>query len=161
MVVFAFTMVYAALTDLTSRKIRNGLVLVFLLAYAVLAPLVGFGLYEIMWSAVAALSVLIVTFGLFALGLIGGGDAKLASVTALWFGVDHTPSYLMWTALLGGVFALAILLFRKLPLTARLREKGWIAQLHSKNVPMPYGVAMAGAALLVFPSTRWLAVLGL
>jgi prepilin peptidase CpaA len=60
-VVFAFTMVYAGLTDLTTMKIRNSLVLLFLLAYAVLAPLLGFAAYDIGWSAVVAAGVLVFT----------------------------------------------------------------------------------------------------
>src|SRR5215208_4138761 len=155
--IFAFTMVSAAVTDLSSRKIRNSLVAFFLLSYAVLAPLAGFAGSEILWSAAAALAVLVLTFGLFAAGLIGGGDAKLAAATSLWFGLDHTPSYLFWTAVVGGAFALAILLFRKLPLPIGLRNRDWLAQLYSPAIPMPYGVAMAIAALLVFPATRWMA----
>src|SRR5215203_2041132 len=99
MIIFAFTMVYAALIDLLTRKIRNSLVLLFLLAYAVLAPLVGFGAYEIVTSIFVAFAVLLLAFALFALGLLGGGDAKLAAVTALWFGADQTPTYLIYTAL--------------------------------------------------------------
>jgi prepilin peptidase CpaA len=88
--------------------------------------------------------------------LIGGGDAKLAAVTSLWFGIDQTPMYLIYTALLGGAFALTILLFRKVPLPGRLRTRGWVANLHSQGSGMPYGVSMALAALLVFPATRWM-----
>ena len=158
MTIFAFTMVYAALTDLLTRKIRNSLVLLFLLAYAVLAPLAGFPAYEIVWSVAIALAVLLLAFALFALGLIGGGDAKLAAVTSLWFGTVHTPAYLIYTTLVGAAFALAILLFRKLPLSPGLRNRGWIAQLHSRETAMPYGVAMALAALVVFPLTRWMTI---
>jgi prepilin peptidase CpaA len=154
-VIFAFTMVYAALTDLLTRKIWNSLVLALLLAYALLAPLAGFTAREIGGSVVVAIVVLLVVLVLFARGLIGGGDAKLVAVTSLWFGIDHTPSYLIGTALLGGAFALTILLFRMLPLPVGLRNEGWVAQLHSRGTGMPYGVAMALAALVVFPATRW------
>src|SRR3954468_22474429 len=99
MTIFAYTMVYAAVTDLLTRTIRNSLVLLFLLTYAVLAPLAGFAAYEIVSSVAVAIAVLLLGFALFALGLLGGGDAKLASVTALWFGVDQTPTYLIYTTL--------------------------------------------------------------
>jgi prepilin peptidase CpaA len=156
MIIFVFTMVYAALTDLLTKKIRNSLVLLFLLAYTVLAPLAGFAASEIVSSIFVALAVLLLAFALFALGLLGGGDAKLAAVTALWFGVDQTPSYLIYTTLAGGAFALAILLFRKLPLPDRWGNGSWVAQLHCKGSGMPYGVAMALGALAVFPATRWM-----
>src|ERR1700720_3123329 len=88
--VFTFTMVYAGFTDLTTMKIQNGLLLLFLLAYAMFAPIVGFSIPEMGWSAAGAAAVLVVAFTFFALGWIGGGDAKFAAVTALWFGVDYT-----------------------------------------------------------------------
>lgn len=156
MFIFAFTMVYAGVTDLTTNKIRNGLVLIFLLAYAVLAPFAGFTAYEIGWSAAVAAGVLLFAFIFFALGWIGGGDAKLAAVTALWFGADHTPAYLIYMTLLGGAFTLAILQFRVLTLPACLQNRSWISRLHSRGSGIPYGVAMALAALVVFPETRWM-----
>jgi prepilin peptidase CpaA len=155
-VVFAFTMVYAGLTDLTTMKIRNSLVLLFLLAYLVLAPLLGFAVYDIGWSAVVAAAVLVFTFGCYAFGWIGGGDAKLAAVTALWFGVDYTPIYLIYTALLGGALSFAILQFRTMTLPSFLPNNSWIVRLHSPGSGIPYGVAMASAALVVFPQTRWM-----
>src|SRR6185436_2482760 len=111
MAVFVFTMVYAGLTDLTTMKIRNGLVVLFLLAYVVLAPFAGFSIAEIGWSAVVAAGVLALAFVFFVRGWIGGGDAKLAAVTALWLGADHTAVYLLFAALLGGAFTLGIVLF--------------------------------------------------
>ena len=67
MFIFACTMVYAGVTDLTTNKIRNGLVLIFLLAYAVLAPFAGFTVYEIGWSAAVAAGVLLFAFIFFTL----------------------------------------------------------------------------------------------
>ena len=168
MLLFVFTMVYAGLTDLTTMKIRNGLVLLFLVAYVVLAPLAGFTVREMAWSAAVAAGVLAFAFIFFVLGWIGGGDAKLAAVTALWFGADHTAAYLMYTALLGGAFTAGILLFRMHTLPVWLQNGSWIARLHSlpslpspdsphsRQIGIPYGVAMALAGLIVFPGTRWM-----
>jgi hypothetical protein len=36
-------------------------------------------------------------FGLFSMGWVGGGDAKLAAVLALWIGAEHTLAYLVST----------------------------------------------------------------
>ena len=77
-------------------------------------------------------------------------------MTALWFGADHTPAYLIYTTLLGGAFTLAILQFRVLTLPACLQNRSWISRLHSRGSGIPYGVAMALAALVVFPETRWM-----
>jgi prepilin peptidase CpaA len=156
MSIFAFTMVHAGVTDLTTYKIRNGLVFLLLLAYAGLAPFAGFPGYEIGLSVVVAAGVLLFAFLLFALGWIGAGDGKLAAATALWFGADHTPAYLMFTALFGGALTLSLLQFRRLALPAHMRDRPWIAKLHSGCSGVPMGVAMAAAGLMVFPQTRWM-----
>ena len=159
MLVFVFTMVCAVVTDLADNKIRNGLVLLFLLAYGLLAPFAGFTSHEIAWSAAVAGGVLLAAFILFSLGWMGGGDAKLAAVTALWVGADYTPAYLVYTALLGGAFTLALLQFRMLALPAGLQSRAWIARLHARGSDVPYGVALASAALVVFPQTHWMMVM--
>ena len=43
----------------------------------------------------AAFIVLAIGFGCFAMGWIGGGDAKLAAAIALWFGFDYLLEYLV------------------------------------------------------------------
>lgn len=159
MLVFAFTMVQAGISDLTTMKIRNALVLLFLLAFAVLAPFAGFTVSEIGLSAAAAGGVLVCAFVFFALGWMGGGDAKFAAVTVLWLGADHTAIYLIYTALFGGVLTLGLLVLRTSILTAWLGSSSWVARLLSPRSGIPYGVAMALAGLLVFPQTRWMTVL--
>ena len=52
----------------------------------------------------------------FSQGWIGGGDAKLAAATALWFGFAHLLDYLIYASLFGGVLTLVLIQFRKLPL---------------------------------------------
>jgi prepilin peptidase CpaA len=153
---FAFTMVYAAFTDLRSRTIRNGIILFLFLVYVGLAPLSGLAAYEIGLSAAVSFAVLFIGALFFALGWIGGGDVKLAAVTALWFGIDHTSAYFVYTAILGAGFAACIALFRTLPLPDRALKTSWIARLHARGSGVPYGVPMALAALVVLPATRWM-----
>lgn len=159
MFVFAFTMVRAGLSDLTTMKIRNSLVLTFLFAFVVLAPFAGFTAAEIAWSAAAAAAVLVCTFTFFALGWMGGGDAKLATVTVLWLGADHTFIYLVYAALFGGLLTVGLILLRTSILTAWLGNSPWVARLLSPQSGIPYGIALAPAGLLVFPQTRWMTVL--
>jgi len=49
-----------------------------------------------------------------------------------------------------------LLLFRFLALPESGRKTAWIARLHSPGSPVPYGVPMAAAALVVLPATPWL-----
>jgi prepilin peptidase CpaA len=99
----------------------------------------------------------VVAFGCFVRGWIGGGDAKLAAATALWFGFDHLLPYLLYGSLFGGALTLLLLQFRMLPLPALLARQDWIARLHNKDAGVPYGIALAAAALCIYPDTRWMA----
>ena len=161
MIVFALAMVQAGLSDLTTMQIRNGLVLLLLVTFAVLVPLAGFSSVEIVLSVIGATVVLGLGFLCFARGWIGGGDAKLAAVTSLWLGFDYTIAYVIHAALLGGLLALILMQFRTLipVLPPFMQNVPWIARLHSTDCGVPYGIALAAAALIVFPHTRWMTVL--
>jgi tetratricopeptide (TPR) repeat protein len=101
LLLFVFAMLSAAVSDLTTYKIRNNLILTLLLAYLAFAPVVGITCQEIGRSIAVAGLVLFLSFALFAAGWIGGGDAKLATVTTLWLGADNAFSYFLFLSLLG------------------------------------------------------------
>jgi len=150
-------MIYAGFMDLATLKIRNTLVLAMGAAWLILAPLAGFSLTELGSSALVAGGVFIVTFIMFALGWIGGGDAKLAAVTALWFSPSEALLYFIYASLLGGLLTLVLLQLRTRLLPVALYRVPWIAQLHDSKTGLPYGAAMAPAALIVLPDTAWVA----
>jgi prepilin peptidase CpaA len=156
-VLFPLAVVYAGLMDLATLTIRNTLVLGLAISWLLLAPLAGFGAGELAASLSVAAAVFAITFGFFALGWIGGGDAKLAAVTALWFAPDEALLYFTYASLLGGLLTLLIISFRAQLLPATLCRFSWIVNLHDSKTGVPYGAAMAPAALIVFPDTAWLA----
>jgi prepilin peptidase CpaA len=100
--------------------------------------------------------VLVVAFVFFARGWIGGGDAKLAAATALWLGFDHLLTYLLYASLFGGLLTLVLLNVRAMPLPSLLSGQPWAVRLHSKDSGVPYGIALAAAALVVYPDTIWM-----
>ena len=155
---FAVAMIFAAIQDAATLTIRNRLVLLVAGGYVVFAPLAGFGLLEIGQAFGTGALVLVATFTLFAFGLIGGGDAKLAAATALWLGPEGTLVFLLYTTMIGGVLAMAMLLFRRTPLPATLYGQAWVAHLQSPKTGIPYALAMSPAALLVIPTTTWFAL---
>ena len=157
LVFFPMAMIYAGLMDLVTLKIRNVLVIAIGIAWLVLAPLAGFGFSELGSSAAVAGGVFVVTFIFFALGWIGGGDAKLAAVTALWFQPQEALLYFTYAAFLGGILTLGILQLRSAILPLALYRVPWIANLHDAKTGVPYGAARAPAALIVFPETAWVA----
>jgi prepilin peptidase CpaA len=151
--IFPVLMAYAASSDLLTMRIANWLVILVVLSYVGLALLAQIGWDQIGWAAVAAVAVLAVAFAFFAFGWIGGGDAKLAAATALWIGLSFMLQYLIYAALLGGALTLIILAFRRYPLPAWLSRHKWIDRLHDTKSGVPYGIALAIAAILVYPET--------
>ena len=156
-VFFPLAMIYAGLMDLVTLKIRNALVAAIGIAWLVLAPLAGFSLSDLGASLGVAGVVLVLSFTFFALGWIGGGDAKLAAVTALWFRPDEALLYFAATGVLGGILTLVILQLRAGLLPPYFYRVPWVAQLQDTRAGVPYGAAMAPAALIVFPDTAWVA----
>ncbi len=153
LVIFPFLMAYAAASDLLTMLIPNRISLALIAAFAALACTGLMSVEEIGLHLGAAALVLAVTFGLFAFGVIGGGDAKLAAATALWLGFDGLVDYLLVASLLGGGLTLAILAARSHPLPQAAARLPFILHLHDRKTGIPYGIALAAAALLVFPET--------
>ena len=103
--------------------------------------------------------VLAISFGLFAFGWIGGGDAKLAAATSLWFGFGYLIDYFFLASILGGAMALFLLAVRRYPLPISLVGTHWIERLHSAKTGIPYGIALAAAALFIYPHTVFMRAL--
>ena len=159
LVVFPALMAYAAASDLVTMTIPNRLSLLLVASFAALAALGGLTMEAVLLHLAAGLATLAVTFALFALGWIGGGDAKLAAATALWLGFGTLPEYLLLASILGGVLTLVILVVRGHALPAFALRWPWVLHLHDRRTGIPYGIALAAAALVVYPhSPVWTAI---
>lgn len=156
LVVFPALMAFAASSDLLTMTISNRLSLALGAAFLAMAVFTGMPLQAIGMHVAAAALVLAIGFVFFAQGWIGGGDAKLVAATALWFGFDHLLDYMVYASIFGGVLTLLLIQFRKLPLPAPLARQGWIMRLHETGAGVPYGIALAAAALIVYPKTGWM-----
>lgn len=161
LLLFPALMVFAASSDLLTMTISNRLSLALAGSFFLLTIVIGMSLPAIGMHLAAAALVLAVCFGFFSMGWMGGGDAKLAAVTTLWFGFDYLLDYLIYAALFGGALTLLLIQFRKLPLPEALARQSWILRLHETGGGVPYGIALAAAALTVYPKTAWMPALGL
>lgn len=151
---FAALLILAAVSDLLTMTIPNRLSLAMAALFPVAALVAGFDITSIGWHAFAGAGVLTVCFAMFAFGWIGGGDAKLAAAIALWIG--PSLALLEWavvSALFGGALTLALLAGRQFPLPMALAGQSWIARLHDRHTGVPYGIALAAAALIIYPAT--------
>lgn len=158
LVVFPLCMIFATFYDVFTMTIPNRITLALVVAYAVLAPFSGLDFTTIAYSVGIALVVLIAGFALFSFGVMGGGDAKLLSASALWFGTAFTFEYVVIASVLGGLLTLFIVLARSMPIPPRLMSVEWIARLHDKKQGVPYGAALGPAALIVFSETPWMSL---
>jgi prepilin peptidase CpaA len=161
LVMFPALMAFAASSDLLTMTISNRLSLTLAGGFLLLTLITGMGLTAIGMHLAAGALVLTVCFGFFAMGWIGGGDAKLAAATALWFGFDFLLDYLVYASLFGGVLTVLLIQFRRLPLPAPLARQTWILRLHEAGGGVPYGIALAAAALAVYPKTGWMPAFGI
>jgi prepilin peptidase CpaA len=154
---FPALMAFAASSDLFTMTISNRITLVLVGGFFGLALWTGMNPNDVLWHVGAALAVLSVSFVFFARGWIGGGDAKLAAATALWLGFDHLMAYLLYASIFGGLLTLAMIRFRLMPLPATLADKEWVKRLHRLDGGVPYGIALAAAALVIYPDTALMA----
>ncbi len=153
---FPALMAFAAVSDLFTMTISNRVSLALAAGFLILALASGMGLHDILAHVGAGAAVLIVAFGCFAMGWVGGGDAKVAASAALWFGFAKLLDYLVCASVFGGLLTLLLLQFRQWPLPYSLTGQAWIARLHAKQSGIPYGIALAIGALTVYPDTDWM-----
>ena len=91
------------------------------------------------------------------MGWIGGGDGKLAAVTAVWFGFSsHLVDYLVTASLFGGVLTILLLMARAQPVPVVVPGYAWLARLLDQDTGIPYGIALALAALSVYANSPWM-----
>jgi prepilin peptidase CpaA len=140
--------------DLASFTIPNFLTAALLVVFVLFVLAAGLSLVAIGWHLLAGLVGLVLGFSLFALGYVGGGDAKLFAATVLWLGFKDLMPYALVASIAGGVLTLVMLALRQCPLPQSLLRRAWIAKLHDASSGIPYGVALAAGAFFLLPSTE-------
>ena len=170
LLIFSGGAVFAGIHDALTLKIPNmttAFLAVLFAYYAVLIP---------SWEQVAVHLAcggvsLVIGFAALARGWIGGGDAKLCAVCALWLGWPLVTEFLLWTGLFGGVLALLCLLVRvcllvrdrfalfalSVPERLLARVPDW---LHKRGQGIPYGAPMGFVAAWLFVERLWLPAAG-
>lgn len=155
--VFPVAMLWAMASDAARFEIPNRIPLALAALYPVWALLAGAPAPAFLWHALAGAAVLVAGALLFFARVLGGGDAKLIAAAALWVGPAGLPRFLLATALLGGVLALGLVLFRLLPEPAWASEGGWLRRLHRRRREAPYAIAIGGAGLAWYAAAAPLA----
>lgn len=131
----ALLLIVAAVVDIRTFTISNRLVM----AVVALAPLywwsIGLPVWpDAAWRLGVATAVFVGLAITFYLGMMGGGDVKLAGALALWLSPAATLKFLVLMSLSGGALTLAIVIAHRI----RSREG---------RPKIPYGVAIAFGGL--------------
>lgn len=139
LLVLAGLLAWAAYWDVRTFNISNELNLTI----ALLAPLYWWASGTPLWpdaamQAAIAVAVFVVLAGAFYLGMMGGGDVKMAAAVLLWLPAARALDFLMIMALAGG----AVTVF------ALVRHRVKQRPEHPDARPeVPYGVAISTAGL--------------
>lgn len=153
LLIFPAAMIFAASMDVFTMTIPNRISLFLIGAFLVVAPISGMSLEQIGMHLAVGLAMLLVCVALFAMRILGGGDAKLIAAASLWMGLSQLGPYMFKVALVGGVLAILFLAYRRIVPEMMVARWSWAHRLHQKDVGIPYGVAIAGGALWAFPGT--------
>jgi prepilin peptidase CpaA len=154
LLIFPVLVIGAALRDATSYTIPNWISLALAGAFPLAALALGLPLPMIGVSLAVGAVALVAGMGMFALGWIGGGDAKLFAAAALWLGLTPAATYLAVTGIAGGALAVGLLGLRSTHVRPWAPAKPvWLARLLEPGENVPYGVAIAIGALAAFPAS--------
>jgi prepilin peptidase CpaA len=151
-VMFPGLMVLSASMDFLTMRIPNPIPAALTVGYFVLAAYC-LAPQAVLHDVSCGLAVLMMTFVMFSLRWIGGGDAKLAAATALWMGWGSILDYGVAAAVCGGLLTLGLLTARARPLPTILAKAPGVARLHERGACVPYGIALAVAGLIEYPHT--------
>jgi prepilin peptidase CpaA len=146
---------FAAAMDLLTMRIPNRISALMVLAFFPLALLAGLSASDMLNHVGTGLLMLLLGVLLFIPGWFGGGDAKLMAAIGLWIGPDNLFPYILYVAVAGGMIAAAFCSVRSVPLPRMLLGEAWALRLHRHDSGIPYGLALAAGALLVYPHTVW------
>lgn len=140
---------FVGVSDIRDRRIPNWTVLA---VAGLFVPwiFVG-GQVSIVSSLEAALICFVISCALYAFGVVGAGDSKLLTVTALFAGMAGLAEFLVFVALAGGAIAAVSLLSRptRAAVMFHMRGKGDFG----RGVPYGVAIAIATIAVILVPKT--------
>lgn len=143
-------------SDVRTLRIPNRHSLIVLGCFAV-AFAVAPDIFGAWWEHLGAgLLMFVVTYLMFAFGMMGGGDSKLGSALALWVGLQGLLPYVFYMAVAGGLVAAASLYIKKKKSFAHPLPQGWVDEVQKGRNALPYGIAISAGFWLAILHTGFL-----
>lgn len=152
---FPWAMAFGGTMDMFTMTIPNRISVIMVVGFLALSPFMGLGLEGFLSHIGAGVAMLAVGIAMFSMGWLGGGDAKLFAAGALWVGFDQLLEFTFYITLAGGALTLLLLKFRQTIPHPLIVKQPWAMHLHNPRTGVPYGIAIAVAALLVYPDLQW------
>lgn len=138
---------WATLSDLKYMTIPNKLVAAMAIAFAAVGIIVL--PYDVfLWRLLGGFIVLAVGFLLFAIGGMGGGDAKFAAVMVLFVAYEDILQFVLILALVTLIAVTLHFFVGKLPFAQNLGAN-WKSWEKNKKFPLGFGMGMALICYLV------------
>jgi len=153
--VFPAALLIAAANDIYEFRIPNWISIVLVAAYPAAGLAIGASPQVLMEGALIGAAALALGFCLFAMKIVGGGDAKLLAATTPWIGLAGLGVFLFYVAVSGVALAMVMMMFRKFPVLPVYAHAPWLIRLHERKKDLPYAVAIAAGALLSFSQTPY------
>jgi prepilin peptidase CpaA len=149
--VYVVCICYTVVSDFRTLTIPNSIVITLASTFAAFAAVyLDPGTIPVHVGVAAFLFLLFLAF--FVAGWVAGGDVKFIAAIGLWMDLEQAMNFVLLTALLGSLLALALL---------QIKRYGFLAHGALGNNPLfqrmstlaehsqcPYGVAIGIAALL-------------
>jgi prepilin peptidase CpaA len=153
--IYVACIIYAVITDVTQLRIPNIVAIVLAVAFVPFA-LMSEGGWPHMWpNLLLAGGTFLVLFTFFALGWLGAGDVKLLSAVMLWAGIGQGPQLIVIVALLGGVFAVLLLVIKRAtkyyPWIPAMPILGQVSRW-ARTRTVPYALPIGIGALWIAPA---------
>lgn len=135
--------------DASRYIIPNWVVGIMLMLYPVMVfTLPSVDLIPILISIGVMLLTFAIGYLIYTKHWMGGGDIKLLCACALWCGPREMLDLLLLMAILGGLLALALIVGRKALLYTPVTS-GSLPRILQQGAPLPYGLAIAAAFLIL------------
>ena len=152
-------LMWAAVSDLRSYLIPNRVVLAIIALYPIywLAGYMGGVPVDWSGSVLGAALVFVLGFTIFSMGMVGGGDVKLAAAVALWTGLNWLVMFALIVGIAGGILSIGIISARAATIMRLPADVRAVAYPSSRfgtlrailRTPAPYGAAIAFGGLFI------------
>ena len=156
LMLFPLLMILGGAVDVMTRRIPNSLVVGTAALFLPAALVTGMPLWIMSLHVATAAVLLVLGFGLFSFGVVGGGDAKMMAAAGLWLGFPCSILFITFSALAGGLLAAAMGLWFLVTMEGGMHSAWFDKAVAPLKPSVPYGFALAAGAILATPFSWWM-----